>query len=342
MMEKAESKNRPPVRPPDIEARVEANLNEFPLLNKFLREPLLKSVRQPGSSLQTRILRHLYTYDNKLAGKTNNIAERLEKFLQQGQRAGIDFSTPLASLSTDLDWHFRSVISELRAGLAAKKQYPQSKVIYLAPSKAPTPDFRIDSGYHDEYAEVKNVESSRFFDVFVDGVEAECVRDPRFKATYLVGERYFFEEPFETPRKLAKRMQNEVGKIFNWIEPQLGSLPVELTCSDLGLAFVEKVIIQPSPEYLIAGLPNTPPAATEVNARCCDRLSRGILSRLINQTTRAYWKLREYRKVHTDLDHIYLDVDFGCIPFDDVIREKVHTIFKTWGISSLVHIHILE
>ena len=310
-------------------------------MNNELGTRIIEFLKTPAATLQNRLIRGLYTYKGSRAPGELNVSFRMERFLELQREKGIDYSIPLATFSGDFGWGLNSVISELRAGLMAKEEFREARFTYLKPGKNPTPDFKIALTGGEQFAEVKSVEDASLFDIFLDKIEATAIVAPAFKGNYFLSERFYFSDPSQRARDLAPRMEDEIDRILNWLEPKLVTSSVEITREDLDLEFVEGMVWQPGPRVALAVTPETPLEEMESNARCCDRLSRGILSRLVNQVTQAYWKLRAFRGATPNSDHIYLDIDFGCPPFEEEIREKVCGILDLWGISSRVKIHFV-
>jgi hypothetical protein len=156
-----------------------------------------------------------------------------------------------------------------------------------------------------------------------------------------------FEGAAEKPRNIVEKMEKHVDALLDHIEALLEmTMPGQIEEKGVLHPFLESATIQKNvagenAEPSIMSGPTSDEKLTEPDSYCIRVLTKGLLSRFVNQVTQAYWGLYSVRGSHPFGDRIVVVVDLPGSPFDEEVKERLQSILAQWGIAACLDIDIV-
>jgi len=315
---------------------IENTLKKYPRLESAFGNPVRKYLKKNPNPLGNPLIQRLYM------GDANPTAQYLDDFLKEAEDMGLNIHVPFRELGDDLK--YASIIAEIRAGIWLKRTLNPEKIEFVSTTTGhPTPDLCLTISGKEQFVEVKSLHESDYFEILMYELEARCIGNPRFNIRINIIERTDFDNPTESPEKLSLRMKEHVNFLLAHVESNLDAgLPMEIEDRSLLDPFLQSADVKEYREPSIMSGPSDEYLLDEGESYCSHILSRGLLSRFVNQVSKAYWKLYEIRGSRPHSDRIVIVMSSFGFPFDKELRSKLERILEVWGISSHLDINIME
>lgn len=317
---------------------VEEGLEKYPQLNSALGESIRGFVKKnPRGAIENDLVQTLYDKSSHAA--------MLNKWLTEAKELDLNIEVPLKRVANELH-RCSSYFDEIRTGIWIRRALSPDCIRFIEEGNSETPDLLVVKDGETQYVEVKSLHTPDYFDIFNRLFKARSIIDKKYAKHINVVEKYDYKNPHDDPDKVEKRMREHVVRMLDYIGKRIAE--------DTPFEIADKQLLEP---YLLAikVIPDTTASSGssgalgrelfESESLCTQYLLRGVLSRAINQITKAYWKLHNFREGDTVRDRIIVCIDLFNVHIF-TLRENVVEMLKRivceWGIEKFVHVDILH
>lgn len=306
---------------------IEDTLRRYPRLECAFGKPVRSFLKTNSNPLENRLIQRLYM------GDENRTAQGLDMFLKNADELGLNINVPLQQLGRDL--RYASIIAEIRAGIWLKERLDPESIEFIPTTEGKqTADLCLTLSGKTQFVEVKSLHESNYFGVLSDKLDERWIKDRKYSVRLDVVENADFDNPAEPPVKLSCRMKKHADLLLDHIQPCLEKkLPLKIEEENILRPFLDSLSVDRCREPSIMSGPGDSYLLDEAEPFCLHALTRGLLSRFVNQVTQAYWKLYTVRGSQPNNDRIVMVLGTDHFPFDEEVKDKLEEILATWGIS---------